>query len=141
VTNPAVYNLAPPARRLSDQQKSLLVAYLAANLGTFRVGAILSNGEAYRYAQDWSEVLTAAGWHNEEPIPVGTFMITGEMWSGLRISVPGNWDDASKSASFLNGSPEKNALDCLRNLNISGVAIPYKDMTIGNIGVDVSEHP
>jgi len=128
VTNPTINNYTPPSRRLSDEQRNLLAACLKTNPGKFAVGAIANNGEAYRYAQDWSEVFSAAGWSNEQTIPVTMIMIAGGMWSGLCVRVHGEFDEISHRALLIDGSPEKNALECIDKAQIGGgVAIPFKD--------------
>lgn len=141
VTNPTVNNFSPPNRRLSDDQKTALKSCLAMKTGTYTVSSIANNGEAYRYAQDFSEVFSTAGWKNEQPIPVAIIMIAGGMWSGVRISVHGTWDDATKTASLIDGAPETVGLNCLRASSFPAVAIPYPDMKTGSIRVDVSERP
>jgi hypothetical protein len=141
VSNPTVNNFVPPARRLSEEQREILVSCLKTVPGKFTVSAIANSGEAYRYAQDWSEVLSSAGWTNEQPVPVMTMMIAAGMWSGVRFSLPGTWDDATQHASIAVGSPEKKALECVNSAHVAGAAIPYKDMETGRIRVDVSEHP
>src|ERR1700733_3006027 len=65
VTNPTVNNYinsAPPPRRLTDDERESLVSCLKIRTGTFVIGALANNGEAYRYALDFSEVFSAAGW-------------------------------------------------------------------------------
>jgi hypothetical protein len=141
VSNPTVNNFVPPARRLSEEQREILVSCLKTTPGKFTVAAIANNGEAYRYAQDWSEVLSSAGWTNEQPIPVAAIMIAAGMWSGVHFSLPGSWDDITQHASIVDGSPEKKAFECINNAHVAGAAIPYKDMATGRIRVDVSEHP
>jgi hypothetical protein len=136
-----VNNFAPPERRLSDEQMLSLVACLKTNPGKFTVAAISNNGEAYRYAQDWSQVFRAAGWKNEQPIPVAIIMIAGGMWSGLRITIPGTWDDISQRASIADGSPEKNALECIKRAHIGGAAIADKDKPTGSVRLEVSDQP
>ena len=141
VNNPTVNNFAPSNRRLSDDQKTALKSCLAAKTGTYTVSAIANNGEAYQYAQDFSEVFSGAGWKNEQTIPVAIIMIAGGMWSGVRISVHGTWDEATKTASLIDGAPESVGLNCLRAANFPATAIPWSDMKTGTIRVDVSERP
>ena len=97
--------------------------------------------EAYRYAQDWFEVLSSAGWKNEQPIPVGMVLIGGQMWTGIRVSVFGTWDEATQHGSLLDGSAEKTAFECFNAAHIAGQFIPYKDVATGTIQMIVSEHP
>ncbi len=141
VTNPTVNNFAAPNRRLSDEQRSALLACLRTNPGAFTVNALANNSEAYRYAQDFSEVLTAAAWKNEWPTPVAVVMIGGAMWSGMRINVPGTWDVVSQHASIVGGSPEETAIRCLSAARVSALYTPYKDMTTGRIVLIISDHP
>jgi hypothetical protein len=141
VIQPTVNNYTPLNRRLSDEQKSALKSCLAVKTGTFTVSALANNGEAYQYAQDFSDVFSGAGWKNEQPIPVAIIMIAGGMWSGVRISVHGTWDDATKTASLSDGTPETVGLNCLRAANFPATAIPWSDMKTGSIRVDVSERP
>lgn len=141
VTNPTVNNYAPASRRLSDEQKTTLVACLKSNPGTFTVSAISNNGEAYQYASDFSGVFTSAGWKNEQPIPVAIIMIAGGMWTGVRISVHGTWDETTKTASLITGAPEATGLDCLRAAKFGAAVVPYNDMATGSIRIDVSERP
>jgi hypothetical protein len=141
VIQPTVNNFSPLNRRLSDSQKTTLKSCLAAKTGTYTVSAIANNGEAYQYAQDFSEVFSGAGWKNEQTIPVAIIMIAGGMWSGVRISVHGTWDETTKTASLIDGAPETVGLNCLHAANFPATAIPWSDMKTGSIRVDVSEHP
>lgn len=143
VSNPTVnnYNPTPAPRRLSDGQKTELATCLRTNTGSFTVGALANNGEAYRYALDFSEVLSAATWKNEWPAPVATFLIGGGMWSGFKLSVPGTWDETTQHATLGEGSPEVTLLNCLNQAKIGGAAVPYKEMKPGSIRIDISDHP
>jgi hypothetical protein len=133
-------NCAPIDRRLSSDQKTALIACLKTNPGKFTVGALGGNREALTFAQDWSEVLSAAGWKNEQPIPVASFMMGAGVFPPLRYAVRGTFDDASKNVFMLDGSPEKRASQCLMKLpNSSGAIMPYSDMPTGSIRIDVSD--
>jgi hypothetical protein len=87
IVNPTVNNFAPPNRRLSDEQRNVLVSCLQTKPGKFMVEAMSTNNETYRYAQDWSEVLSSAGWNNESRLPVRV-VLTGP-WPGVHVSVLG----------------------------------------------------
>ena len=141
VTNPTVNNFTPLNRRLSDDRKTTLKSCLAAKIGTYTVSAIADNGEAYRYAQDFSDVFSGAGWKNEQTIPVAIITIGGGMWSGVRISVHGTWDDATKTMSLIDGAPETIGFNCLQAAKFAATAIPWADMKTGSIRIDVSERP
>lgn len=144
VTNPTVnnYNASPPPRRLTDEQRRLLVGCLSAGTGTFTVNAIMNNAEAYRYALDFSEVFAAAGWKNEQSVPVRSIWIVGSAWTGVHIRFPGTWDEAAKRPLLVTGSPELNALNCLGRAALSGIESGvFKDMQTGTFVIEVSEHP
>jgi hypothetical protein len=143
VTNPTVNNIntAPPPRRLTNEQRLLLKDCLKGNAGSFIVGAIANNSEAYRYALDFSEVLSDAGWKNEWPAPTATFMIGGGMWSGVHVSVAGTWDEKMKRASMADGSSEMTLLNCLNQGRIVAAGIVDKDRKTGSIRIDVSDEP
>ncbi len=141
VIQPTVNNYTPPNRRLSDDQKAMLKACLAVKTGTFTISAIANNSEAYQYAKYFSDVFSDAGWKNEQPIPVAIIMIAGGMWSGVRISVHGTWNEATKTASLIDGAPETLGLECLLAAKFGATAIPWADMKTGSIRIDVSERP
>ena len=128
-------------RRLTDSQKATLKDCLKSNPGSFTISAIGNNQEAYTYASDFSEVFTSAGWKNQQTIPVAIIMIAGGMWSGVRVSIHGTWDDATHTASLIQGAPETTGLQCLQDASFAASAIPFKDIPTGSIRIDVSEHP
>ena len=51
VDHPTVNNYAQPAREMLPQQRSLLVTCLSHVHGTYSIGALMNNGEAYDYAK------------------------------------------------------------------------------------------
>jgi hypothetical protein len=134
----------PSARRLSDTQKSEIAGCLKKKPGTFSIGSIENNSEAYRYAQDWREVFISAGWEIEhKDTPIQLFLIGGGMWSGTHISV----HDASLiqgTFALTQKSPEGNLYACISGRNdIPGGAavIPYKDKPTGSVYVQISDQP
>lgn len=134
-------NYAPPDRRLTDDQKTDLEKCLKTNPGSFLVVAMSGSGKAYRYAQDWSEVFSGAGWTNENPIPVGGSAGGSGDWSGLRIGFAATWDDASKSPSFKEGSPGMSAYQCIGKLRVLGGIIPRfnSDQQTGRVLITVGD--
>jgi hypothetical protein len=143
VTNPTVNNYtAPSPRRLSDEQRRILVPCLQMKPGAFTVSAIMNNAEAYRYAQDFSEAFTAAGWKNEQQAPVQSVWIVGASWTGIHFKFAGTWDEATKRAVMLPQSPQWNALDCVGRIGLTGAeGAPFKDLPTGSFRIEVAEHP
>jgi hypothetical protein len=54
----------PPARRLPEG-RTAFISCLKLKPGKFSISALANNQEAYNYAQDWHDVLLAAGWEIE----------------------------------------------------------------------------
>ena len=102
----------------------------------------MNNGEAYRYALDFSEVFSEAGWKNEWAAPVASIMIGGGMWNGVHATLPALTYDASKQqAIFVDPSPETTAIKCLNQAKIVVGIVPQTDKQSGTIRIDVSDHP
>jgi hypothetical protein len=49
-------------RRLTRDQQTLLKDCLKLTPGNFSISALGDDAEAYDYAQDWHDILIAAGW-------------------------------------------------------------------------------
>ncbi len=130
VNQPTVNNYGPLPRRLLNQTKSELANCLKKKPGHFSIGALEGNREAYKYAEDWREVLMSAGWQIEhKEIPIQIFVIHGGMWSGMQIRV----HDASTvpgQIALAENSPEQNFNECLAgrtDISGGGRIVPYKD--------------
>jgi hypothetical protein len=141
VTQPTVNNYGPLPRHLLDQTKKELVDCLKKRPGRFTVGALGGNSEAYKFAQDWLEVFTSAGWQNEsKEIPIQIFMIGGGMWSGIQMTV----HDASPTEGKIElaaDSPEQDFAQCVigRKDVSDGHIIARKDSPTGAVRLDVSD--
>jgi hypothetical protein len=131
-------------RRLSDSQKTELAECLRKKPGRFSIGAIANNGEAYRYAQDWREVFTAAGWEIEhKDIPIQIFLIGGGMWSGMQITMH-NASPTQGQIALANDSPEQNLNQCLAGRNDipgGGRLSADKDKPTGSVSIQISDLP
>jgi hypothetical protein len=145
VTNPTVNNYinsAPPPRRLTKEERDALVSCLKTRTGTFIIGAIINNGEAYRYALDFSEVFSAAGWKNDWAAPVASFAISNGMFSGVKVTLPAiTYDADTKQVTFLDPSPEVTAYKCFDQSKIAAAVLPATHEPSGTIRIDISEHP
>ncbi len=134
-----------PPRRLSDMTKSELAACLKKARGRFSIMSIADNEEAYRYAEDWRDVFTSAGWQIErKDLPIQTFRIVGGMWHGMRVRVHDASSTEGQTALLATGSPEENFAQCVngrRDIPTGGRIIKYKDRPTGSISIQVSERP
>ena len=132
-------------RRLSDMTKSELAACLKKEPGRFSIMSIADNEEAYRYAEDWREVFTSAGWQIErKDIPIQTFRIVGGMWHGMRVRVHDASSTEGQTALLATGSPEENFAQCVngrRDIPTGGRIIKYKDRPTGSNSIEVSDRP
>jgi hypothetical protein len=134
-----------PPRRLSDMTKSELAACLKREPGRFSIMSIADNEEAYRYAEDWREVFTSAGWRiDRKDIPIQTFRIVGGMWHGMRVGVHDASPSGGQTALLATGSPEENFAQCVngrRDIPTGGRIIKYKDRPTGSVSIQVSDRP
>lgn len=133
-----VINEKPLARRIVNQQA--IIECLRAKPGKFTIRAIMNNGEAYTYATDWHDVLTAAGWEiTHKDTPVEIIMIAAGMWSGTRIDMHAIVDGTDQ---LLDGSPEKNFFHCLNTTPIGAKLQLISDSkaSSGVIDITVSDH-
>jgi hypothetical protein len=134
-----------PPRRLSDMTKSELAACLKREPGRFSIMSIADNEEAYRYAEDWREVFTSAGWQiDRKDIPIQTFRIVGGMWHGMRVRVHDASPAEGQTALLATGSPEENFAQCVngrRDIPTGGRIIKYKDRPTGSVSIQVSDQP
>lgn len=133
-----------PPRRLSDSTKGGLAACLKKEPGRFSIMSIANNEEAYRYAEDWREVLISAGWQIErKDTPIETFRIVGGRWLGMRVRV----HDAStteEQSALANESPEGNFARCVNgrgDIPKGGRIIRYKDRPTGSVSIQISDQP
>jgi hypothetical protein len=137
-----VNNYERPARGLSDDQKTLLRECLGLKPGKFSIMALTGDAEAYSYAQEWRDLLLAAGWETEhKDIPINVFEIGGGMWTGMRISVHGTIAE-TRNANLIDGSPEKNFYECADGkARIPATIIPYENIPSGSVRIQISARP
>jgi hypothetical protein len=131
-------------RRLLAAQTKILKDCLREHPGTVVVTAIANDREAYTYAQDWREMFDAGGWKTgrEQATPIQVFLIGGGMWSGVRITVHGNWDQQQNRAFFTPNSTEQFFVACMQKTQgIAASLTPDKDVPTGEVRVQVSTRP
>jgi hypothetical protein len=131
-------------RRLPAAQTKILEDCLREHPGAVAVTAIANDREAYTYAQDWREMFDAAGWKTgrEEGVPIQVFLIGGGMWSGVRITVHGNWDQQQNRAFFTPDTTEQFFVGCMqKSQGIGAALIPDNDTPAGEVRVQISTRP
>ena len=84
----AIGTLSPPPRRIPPEHRAELIRFFSGKPSKARIEAIANDGEAYRFAQDWYEVLKAAGWAIEED-RIKTFLISGQPLRGVNLMFHG----------------------------------------------------
>lgn len=91
VMNPTVNNFGPPTkpdRLIPSGVRDQLITYLKVKPGKIRISSLVGDGEAYRYAKQWLEIMRAAGWDIQDEAILG-FISTGEPWSGVQLTFHG----------------------------------------------------
>ncbi len=117
VTNLTVNNYAPPARRLllSEEDRKKVVAYLAKTPATLALGVLVGDGEAYRFAEDWEELFTDAGWTIKDG-KVANMMLMGGFWDGVQLSYRGPKIQPGEEVSVPDSTPEGRVVFVLNKL-------------------------
>jgi hypothetical protein len=64
--NQATINAKPPSRRIIPEYRRVILPILAAHPGTVEITSVMNDAESYQFAEDWRDVLTAAGWTIKE---------------------------------------------------------------------------
>jgi hypothetical protein len=78
----------PPRRRIQPEDRTEIIRILSEKAGTVSVNAIADDSEAYRFAQDWYDVLKDAHWKMQDPV-VRTIIIEGPPFSGVIMRIHG----------------------------------------------------
>ncbi len=84
----AIGTLAPSPRRIPPEHREELIRYFSTKPSKVRIEVIANDGEAYRFTQDWYEVLKASGWTIEED-RISTFISAGQPLFGVNVKFRG----------------------------------------------------
>ncbi len=84
----AIGTLSPAPRRIPPEHRAELIRFLSTKPSKVRIEAIASDVEAYRFAQDWYEVLKASGWTIDED-RIKTFIVSGQPLQGVNLMFHG----------------------------------------------------
>jgi hypothetical protein len=79
----------PVPGRFPEARKRELIAFLAEKRGKVSVAAIMNDGEAFEFAQDWYDVLKSAGWEMQDEA-VRSFMIGGGRPWSIQVEIYGS---------------------------------------------------
>jgi len=81
-------NQKPPARRIPPEKLPEIEGFLKQHPAKITVAAVMNDGEAYQFAQDWYDVLKVSGWemHSEHVL---TLMPVGMPPRGIMIKIHG----------------------------------------------------
>lgn len=82
-------SLRAPARRIPSAERAKIIRFLAQKHSIVQISCIANNKEAWRFAQDWDEVLSAAGW-KVVGNGISSFMSFGPPTQGLVIKFHGS---------------------------------------------------
>jgi hypothetical protein len=130
-------------RKLTAAQTKPLEDCLREHPGAAVVVAIANDPGAYAYAKEWREVFDEAKWNTgPQNTPIQVFWIGGGMWTGVRLTVHGDWDLQQNRAIFEPNSTEQYLARCMLNtVGIGAAMIPDKNTPSGHIRVEVSSRP
>lgn len=128
-----------PKRRISPGDRTEIIALLSHKTGTAGVSAIANNPEAYQFAQDWYDVLKAAGWKMQDAT-VRVFMSVGMPFSGVILKIHGQ-PAGTGSVSIPRDSLEGRVAMSLEKVNGSLAVEPYPDMPDGTVLLEIGPRP
>jgi hypothetical protein len=77
-----------PARRILVERKPEMIRFLSEKRGRASVSAVINDPEAFDFAQDWYDVLKAAGWEMSDQA-VRSILVAGRPWTGVQIQIHG----------------------------------------------------
>jgi len=84
----AIGSLTPPPRRIPTENRVQLIRFFSTKPAKVRIEAIANDAEAYRFAQDWYDVLKTSGWTIEGD-NISTFMTGGQPLQGVNLRFRG----------------------------------------------------
>jgi hypothetical protein len=107
-----------PKRRIQGEDRAGIIALLSEKTGTVGVSAIANDREAYQFAQDWYDVLKAAGWKMQDEI-VRVFIVSGMPSTGITMKFHGQPVEAGTRVSINTNSLEGHVAMALEKVKAS----------------------
>jgi hypothetical protein len=127
-------SVGQPGRRIPPDKRAELIQYLSGKPAKVKITAVVSDAEAYRFAQDWLEVLKAAKWIIEgDTIPV--FLSVGEPQTGVVVSMRGESVGPNAVFQVSNTEPAGYIAQAMSALKVVFTGQRYPDMEAGTIGL------
>ncbi|HKW61255.1 MAG TPA: hypothetical protein VJN89_01805 [Candidatus Acidoferrum sp.] len=96
--------VGPPPRRIPQENRAQLIRFLSGKPAKVRISALVNDPEAYRFAQDWYDVLQAAGWAIEEN-RIANFISVGPPQFGMVVKFHGEPVSPGQSIEIPNSDP------------------------------------
>lgn len=94
----------PVPRRISPENRTKLIAFLAMKPATVSISAIANDAEAYRFAEDWFEIFKGAKWKIEGDT-INAFISAGPPQFGVVIALHGTPVGANEVFQVQNTEP------------------------------------
>jgi hypothetical protein len=124
----------PPSRRIPPEKRTELIKYLSERPAKVKISALANDAEAYRFAQDWFEVLKTAKWTIDgDAIP--TFIVGGQPQVGVVISIRGESVGANEVFQVPNTEPAAYIGHAMAALKVTLTGQRYPDMEAGTISL------
>jgi len=131
---------APPARRIPPEHRAELIRFFSIKPSKVRIEAITNDVEAYRFAQDWYEVLKAAGWTIEED-RIKMFMNAGQPLQGVNLVFHGEPLPQNQAVEAPNTEPIGYIVTAMNALKVTFTGQRLPDVAEGMVILDVYVRP
>jgi len=118
-----VNNFGDPARRLTKEDRDILISQLAGSTSKVTFGSMLSAPDSYMYASDLQSAFRAAGVSSPEPEDRIAPMMFGEHpWAGVEICW---WGTESKGSSVdvASDSPQGKIIGALQAAHVHSISV------------------
>jgi hypothetical protein len=136
----AIGTLTAPPRRIPPEHRAELIRFFSAKPATVRIKAIVNDAEAYRFAQDWYEVLHASGWTIVGD-KIDSFMSAGQPLQGVNITFRGEPLAPSQTAQVSNADPVGHLITAMNALKVAFTGQRLPDIAEGLIVLDFYSRP
>jgi hypothetical protein len=122
----------PPPRRIPPEKRDELIKYLSERPAKVSISATASDAEAFRFAQDWFEVLKAAKWTIVDD-GISTLIVGGQPSVGVVISMRGESVAANEVFQVPKTEPAAYIGQAMASLKVALTGQRYPDMEAGTI--------
>jgi small basic protein len=138
--NQVTINPVQPPRRIPSESRAGLVRFFSERPAKVSISVIVNDPEAYRFAQDWYEVLKAAGWNFKEDriIP---FIAGGQPQFGVVVKLHGEPVPPNQQFAVPNTEASGYIARAMSTMKISFSGQKYPDIEEGLISLDFYARP